>query len=122
MLLRISRLICVLGIASQLENPVGKNIEHILKRYKVDLGLWGDFHQYERTYPMYKDRRVVNEEEKESREIEGEIEADKFVNPKAPIHVVNGVGGNAEGNDILLLEGGPNTDRGFRVPSWSARR
>ena len=63
----------------------------------------------------------VNQQELKARDSDGN-EADAFVNPRAPIHVVNGVGGNNEGSDILMLEGGPNTAKHFRVPPWSAFR
>ena len=101
-------------------------IEDVLYKNNVDIAFWGDFHQYERTYPMFRDQRVSGQGEEKTvlrkRRKRRGIDTEIFHEPLAPIHVVNAVGGNQEGTDILMLEGGPNTDPGFKLASWSAFR
>ncbi len=54
-----------------------KQVEDTLRAGGVHLGLFSHMHGYERTQPVYKGK----------------------VTPGAPVHIVNGAGGNREGND-----------------------
>ena len=65
--------------------------EEVFLRFKVDLGMFGHIHLYERTFPVAYG------------EVQGEVDdRDYWVNPIAPIYLVNGVAGNLEGNDIVF--------------------
>eukprot|EP01089_Gocevia_fonbrunei_P018942 TRINITY_DN6537_c0_g1_i1.p1 TRINITY_DN6537_c0_g1~~TRINITY_DN6537_c0_g1_i1.p1 ORF type:complete len:473 (-),score=84.80 TRINITY_DN6537_c0_g1_i1:2-1420(-) len=56
-------------------------LEDVFYKYKVDLVMVGHKHDYERTLPVYQNRVV----------------SDNYVNPAAPVYVVNGCAGNREG-------------------------
>ena len=75
---------------------------------------------------MFRDRRFMNDDDKgdnnNNNNNNNGDDVHVFRDPQAPIHVVNGVGGNDEGSDILLLEGGRNTAPNFKMPEWSAFR
>lgn len=63
-------------------------LEQILMENKVDLVLAGHVHAYERLFPIYAgkvDKDSVSEDN------------NTYVNPKYPVHVVCGAGGNREG-------------------------
>ena len=77
---------------------------------------------------MYRDKRMYNDKDKKGKterrngNADGNNNDNVFRDPDAPVHVVNAVGGNNEGMDILSLEGGPNTHPDFRLAPWSAFR
>lgn len=70
-------------------------LEDIFAKYQVDIVFSGHLHYYERTWPVYKNITDKN-----------------LINPKYPIYIVNGAGGNREG-----FSGMKDT-----VPDWSAYR
>jgi hypothetical protein len=59
-------------------------MEDLLYLHKVDVHLQAHVHDYERTWPMYK----------------GAPTSLNYSSPGAPVYVVNGAGGNREGNDM----------------------
>jgi len=63
-------------------------LEEILMQNKVDLVLAGHVHAYERLFPIYAGKVDLDS-----------ISQDKntYANPKFPVHVVCGAGGNKEG-------------------------
>lgn len=70
-------------------------LEEILYENKVDLVLAGHVHSYERLYPIFQGKA-----DKESVEDNGKI----YNNPKFPVHLVCGAGGNREGfEDCISL-------------------
>ncbi|XP_065177312.1 acid phosphatase type 7-like [Sycon ciliatum] len=72
----------------RLEAPVYRSyIEDLLLDNQVDVYLAGHNHQYERSYPMYDGVAVQQD----------------FINPRAPVYIVNGGAGNIEGNDHTFL-------------------
>jgi len=60
------------------------SMEDVLYLYKVDLHFQAHVHSYERSWPMYRD----------------EPTALMYSSPAAPVYVVNGAGGNREGNEL----------------------
>lgn len=56
--------------------------EDLLYNNKVDLHFQSHVHGYERTWPMYRDQPVQT----------------SYDSPAAPVYIVNGAGGNREGN------------------------
>jgi len=68
--------------------------EEILIRHKVDLVIVGHIHAYERTYPVAYNASTQHD----------------YVNPSAPVYIVQGGSGNRESNK------GPYHD----LPEWSA--
>jgi hypothetical protein len=56
-------------------------LENLFAKYHVDLVLTSHRHNYERTFPMYQNVPT----------------ATNYVNPLAPVYIVNGAGGNREG-------------------------
>eukprot|EP00455_Lapot_gusevi_P032578 TRINITY_DN3551_c0_g1_i6.p1 TRINITY_DN3551_c0_g1~~TRINITY_DN3551_c0_g1_i6.p1 ORF type:complete len:511 (-),score=113.06 TRINITY_DN3551_c0_g1_i6:90-1421(-) len=65
----------------------------------VDVVLTAHVHNYERTVPVFNGQVISNE-------------TTTYVNPKAPVYVMNGAGGNREGVDSFKEQ----------VPAWSASR
>lgn len=55
--------------------------EELLYQYKVDLYVDGHVHGYERSYPVYQS------------EVRGNYTLNNYVNPEAPIYIVNGSAG-----------------------------
>ena len=53
-------------------------MEDLFYRYGVDIQFYGHKHIYERSYPIY-----------DSKAYKG---TDVYTNPKAPIHIITGVG------------------------------
>ncbi len=58
-----------------------KQVEGVFREYDVALVLTAHEHNYQRTYPVYQ-QKVVNT---------------SYDNPSAPTYLVNGAGGNREG-------------------------
>jgi len=83
------------------------SIEHLLVKYGVHLAIWGDDHNYERTWPVYKDEPDITQQTVTTEE--GTAVA--FVNPKKPIHLLAGTAG-------IGLDGWAND----LAPVWSAYR
>jgi hypothetical protein len=80
------------------DNParvVRKSLEPLLFKYGVDLFINGHEHNYERSYPLYKDKSDRSN-----------------IDPKAPIYIVSGAAGSREMHEPF--------DR--PQPSWSAFR
>jgi len=71
-------------------------LEDIFMQYKVDLVLTSHRHNYERSWPLYRSK----------------IFSRNYVSPAAPVYIVNGAGGNREGQ----VSFGP------VQPNWSAVR
>jgi hypothetical protein len=63
-------------------------LEEILQKNKVDLVLAGHVHAYERLFPIYNNE--IDEESLKNEE-------NTYDNPKYPVHIVCGAGGNREG-------------------------
>lgn len=59
-------------------------MEDLLYQFKVDLHFQSHVHNYERTWPMYRDAPTST----------------NYSSPSAPVYVVNGAGGNREGNSM----------------------
>ncbi|PRP76793.1 hypothetical protein PROFUN_14843 [Planoprotostelium fungivorum] len=79
-------------------------IEHLFLKYKVDIGVFGDDHNYERTHPVFDDQvDSVGITEKGSR---------VYNNPKSTMHFLIGTGG-------INLDGWLNPNH---PPEWSAYR
>jgi len=74
--------------------------EDLFYEYNVDLIFNGHVHSYERNYPAYRNKRTGD-----------------YINPKSPINIVIGNGGNIEG-----LEDGSQDDWENPPPEWSAHR
>eukprot|EP00055_Hartaetosiga_balthica_P006583 m.20928 g.20928 ORF g.20928 m.20928 type:complete len:524 (+) comp5301_c0_seq1:70-1641(+) len=55
-------------------------IEDLLHKYKVDLVIQAHRHNYQVTYPVYKNQKM----------------GDTYTNPTAPVYIVNGAAGNKE--------------------------
>lgn len=72
-----------------------ERLEDLLARYNVDIVFSGHLHYYERTWPVFKN-----------------ITDKRTVDPKFPIYIVNGAGGNREGTSGMLDD----------VPDWTAFR
>lgn len=66
--------------------------EDLIVTYGVDLALFGHVHLYERLLPTAYDQ-VVGDFNKSST---------VFLNPKAPIYVINGVAGNLENESVVM--------------------
>lgn len=73
--------------------------EDLLARYKVDLYISGHVHGYERHYPLFSNRGVVQA-------------SDDFIDPSYPIHVVNGAAGSPEKHE--------NHPPKVSFPKWNA--
>lgn len=58
-------------------------------RYKADVYLSGHVHTYERSYPVYGEHTYFDVEH-------AEIPTLLYDDPVAPVHIVNGAGGNIE--------------------------
>ena len=58
------------------------HLEDLLNKYKVDLVQVGHLHNYERTWPTYKGKAVMDG-----------ANHTHYVNPKAPVYVVQGTAG-----------------------------
>lgn len=54
------------------------NLEEIIYTYGVDLAIWSHMHNYERQFPMYRDKLVVTDFE------------EPYKNPQAPVHIITG--------------------------------
>jgi hypothetical protein len=74
-------------------------IEPIMKKHKVDFGIYGHVHMYERTYPVYRDQPDIHS----SNHV--------FINPENPIHLVIGCAGALIHEDLIDPQ-----------PTWSAYR
>ena len=66
--------------------------EDLIVTYGVDLALFGHVHLYERLLPTAYDK-VVGDFNKSST---------VFLNPKAPIYIINGVAGNLENESVVM--------------------
>lgn len=66
--------------------------EDLIVTYGVDLALFGHIHLYERLLPTAYDQ-VIGEFNRSST---------VFVNPKAPIYIINGVAGNLENRSVVM--------------------
>uniref|UniRef100_A0A183BKW7 Metallophos domain-containing protein n=1 Tax=Globodera pallida TaxID=36090 RepID=A0A183BKW7_GLOPA len=75
-------------------------LEELFFKYGVDLEIWGHEHTFERMYPVYN-RTVYNGSD-----------ANPYVDPPAPVHVVSGSAGCQEKTDTFSAHPGP----------WSAFR
>jgi hypothetical protein len=75
---------------------------------KTDLVITGHMHHWERTWPVYK----------------GVVAQQNYTNPTAPTYLVNGAGGNREGNDMPHLNKpwsvSGSRDRGFAILDFEA--
>ena len=70
------------------EAPVYRSqLEDILHQYHVDVYVNGHNHQYERSYPVYKENATQT----------------NYVDPQATVYVVNGAAGNIHPNDPSYL-------------------
>jgi len=58
-----------------------EDLEPLLRQHKVDLGLYGHIHSYERSYPVF----------------DGEVVATSYEQPAATVHLVVGSAGDIEG-------------------------
>eukprot|EP01006_Ploeotia_vitrea_P032202 TRINITY_DN64461_c0_g1_i1.p1 TRINITY_DN64461_c0_g1~~TRINITY_DN64461_c0_g1_i1.p1 ORF type:complete len:506 (+),score=250.15 TRINITY_DN64461_c0_g1_i1:239-1756(+) len=74
-----------------------KTVEDIIYKAKVDLVIAGHVHNYERMWPTYNGAAV----------------SQSYVNPTAPVYVINGAAGNREGLQKNFVN---------PQPSWSAFR
>jgi hypothetical protein len=61
-------------------------VEPLMYKYNVTFGIWGDDHNYERTFPIYRDDADITPADNS-----GTIP--KFANPAKPIHLLVGTGG-----------------------------
>lgn len=76
---------------------ISGHVESILKDAGVDLFLAGHLHNYERTWPVFN----------------GEVTAQSYTDPKAPVHLVIGMAGDNEGlTDSWMKE----------TPDWRATK
>jgi hypothetical protein len=64
------------------------NLEDLLNKYKVTLFISADVHLYERTQPIYRNSSVQQG-------------STVYINPPAPIYIVNGVAGNFDRDDSM---------------------
>jgi len=78
--------------------PLQQYIEPLLRKYKVDLAMWGHMHCYERTYPVYNN-------------VPTQTSGNVYVNPQATTHLVIGTSG-------ALI----NEKFAEPPPVWSAKR
>ncbi|CAG9310937.1 unnamed protein product [Blepharisma stoltei] len=69
-----------------------ETFEEIFVKFKVDLYLSGHVHLYERVFPVSFGKMHKNYEKEEK----------VFINPDAPIHIINGVAGNLENTKIVF--------------------
>lgn len=53
-------------------------LEELMYHSKVDLAFWGHMHYYERSYPLYKNKKF-NVSCKHT-----------YINPSAPVHIITG--------------------------------
>jgi hypothetical protein len=74
-------------------------LEDVLYTYKVDLVIGAHKHEYERGWAIYKERAYKS-----------------YHNPKAPVYILNGAGGNREGFSPYLR--GPPDWIVFRTHQW----
>ncbi|KAK7114361.1 acid phosphatase type 7-like isoform X2 [Littorina saxatilis] len=65
------------------------NLEELLYQYRVDAMITGHNHQYERSYPVYL----------------GKATQKNYINPQAPVYIVDGAAGNPELNDPTFEPG-----------------
>ena len=72
-------------------------LEPLLRHHRVDLGLYGHIHSYERTLPVFG----------------GAVTAKSYAAPNATTHLVVGMAGDVEGLTNTWTR---------RVPDWSAVR
>ena len=79
----------VCGLQAQLMREV---YEDLLLRYHVDLLLFGHVHLYERLFPLAHDQVIGTFLHNQT----------VFINPQAPIHIINGVAGNLENESIVM--------------------
>ena len=84
-------------------------MEELLYRHGVDVAFFGHVHDYERYYPVY-DEVTVNGTS---------VTFDRYVQPRATVHVTTGSGGNEE---MKKPRGGGSIPRGRCVDSapWCA--
>jgi len=83
-------------------------IEHLFVKYQVDIAIFGDDHNYERTYPVFDDTPdtdVTRVKDKEGRNVS------VYNSPKKPMHFLIGTGGTD-------LDGWQHPT----PPAWSAYR
>ena len=66
--------------------------EELFLTYQVDVGLFGHVHLYERLLPVRYDQVVGEYNRSES----------VFINPQAPIYIINGVAGNLENESVVM--------------------
>jgi hypothetical protein len=82
-------------------------IEHLLVKYQVTLGIFGDDHNYERTFPMFD----LEPDLQHSKSMNRAGKVDVFQSPKKPIHLLVGTAG-------IGLDGWQSD----HPPVWSAYR
>eukprot|EP01116_Phalansterium_solitarium_P017014 TRINITY_DN408_c0_g1_i1.p1 TRINITY_DN408_c0_g1~~TRINITY_DN408_c0_g1_i1.p1 ORF type:complete len:427 (-),score=158.50 TRINITY_DN408_c0_g1_i1:285-1427(-) len=82
-------------------------LEDAFHDYQVDLVLSGHNHNYERTYPVYQ-LQPTN--------------GTSFINPTAPVYIVNGAAGCPEFIDPSFKEPGPNWRASCRPAEWGYGR
>lgn len=78
-------------------------VEDLLYQYHVSLAIMGDDHNYERSYPVYKNQPDIN--------LTIQDGVQHFNNPNKTIHILAGTGG-------IALDGWKTPER----PPWSATR
>eukprot|EP00595_Chromulina_sp_UTEXLB2642_P000868 CAMPEP_0196766898 /NCGR_PEP_ID=MMETSP1095-20130614/32505_1 /TAXON_ID=96789 ORGANISM="Chromulina nebulosa, Strain UTEXLB2642" /NCGR_SAMPLE_ID=MMETSP1095 /ASSEMBLY_ACC=CAM_ASM_000446 /LENGTH=324 /DNA_ID=CAMNT_0042131801 /DNA_START=497 /DNA_END=1471 /DNA_ORIENTATION=- len=77
-------------------NTLRSEAEQLFYDYKVNIGLYGHVHSYERTYPLYNSTTVQF----------------NYENPQGTVYILQGGSGNREGNDGYPTE----------LPDWSSHR
>lgn len=72
----------------EVEAPAYRSqLEDVLNQYGVDVYINGHNHQYERTFPVYHEKAIQH----------------NYLDPKAPVYIVNGAAGNIHPNDPSYL-------------------
>jgi len=81
----------IMAVCELQASVMRETFEKILVNKKVDLGIFAHIHLYERTLPVKYQETIGEYKQKEF-----------FVNPPAPIYVINGVAGNLESENIIF--------------------
>lgn len=81
----------IMAVCGLQASVMRKTFEKIFVNHGVDLGIFAHIHLYERTLPV-KYGELIGEHKQQ----------EYFVNPKAPIYVINGVAGNLESENIVF--------------------